>query len=103
MASRILWLARNLIRNIGREIPNSVRCAIEKFWLYPRHRHHPKEAMKFRVGTKVRVVRLLDKLGRRRFLQKVGRVMLVDEEGYHVLLDDWPDEDTFEEGELEKA
>lgn len=57
--------------------------------------------MKFRVGTKVRVVRLLDKFTNPKYLGKVGRVVNVSEVGYHVLLNDWSDEATFMEGELE--
>lgn len=51
--------------------------------------------MKFRVGTKVRVVRLLDKFTNPKYLGKVSGL------GYFVLLDDWPDEATFMEAELE--
>lgn len=57
--------------------------------------------MKFRDGMKVQVVRLLDPFTNKKYLGKVGRIMKVSDKGYHVLLDDWFDECTFMESELE--
>lgn len=57
--------------------------------------------MKLRDGQKVQVVRLLDPFTNKKYLGKVGRIMKVDKYGYHVILDDWFDEHTFVEGELE--
>lgn len=57
--------------------------------------------MKFRVGTKVRVVRLLDKFTNPKYLGKVGTVQNADDYGYHVVMDNTGSDATFMESELE--